>query len=72
MEREEWGEGREKNSKVEVVREIDGFFSVRSRTSSGAVEGAVESVMAGELRTKKLMMKLRLTVEVRDGGDGME
>ena len=35
------------------------------------MEGAVESVMAGELRTKKVMMKLRLTVEVRDGGDGI-
>jgi len=62
MEREEWGEGREKNSKVEVVREIDRFFFfkffiffnlVTSRTSSGAVDGAVESAMAGKLRTKK-------------------
>ena len=58
MEREEWGDGREKNSSIiEVVREIHGFFQffyfVRSSTSSGAVDGAVESAMTGKLRTKK-------------------
>ena len=29
------------------------FYFVRSRTSSGAVDGAVESAMTGKLRTKK-------------------